>query len=263
MLINTVILFVKDVLPVFIMLSFISMFHIPQLMTRRDVILLLLLTLAGMWLLNSHIESLSELFDGGGLELLYTVIDVAVYFALLMSCIIFISAKPINIVQKLILIVSIAGYIAINLSEFFLYFSTFLVSSQTLVSTLVGASFGLGICVSFTALFALTLNSLRRNRPIVLLLVWALYLAGFLAQTLYQLQQIDVLNSGRVLWNSSQWVADSSEYGYLLKAMFGYVSTPTTEYAVVYLLSLILFAAVIVLPRKLSRAKLNPMGGLQ
>jgi high-affinity iron transporter len=191
-----------------------------------------------------NIENLSELYDGDGIELFYCIVNTFVYFTMLLLGAQFNNKTKPSKGLSLVVFVSLIFYTATNLSEFFLYFTTFLANRQAFLSTVIGSLFGLGICISFTALFTLFLKGFVAPNKQIKQVVWSFFLAGFISQNVVLLQQIGWLTSGGILWDSSNIVADASQYGYLLNTLVGYISAPTIEHVVMYFASLAISTAI-------------------
>jgi high-affinity iron transporter len=68
-------------------------------------------------------------------------------------------------------------------------------------------------------------------------------MAGMLSQAVLYLIQADLLPSQLPLWDTSNFISESSLMGELLHAMLGYEASPTAIQALVYLGSLLLFFA--------------------
>ena len=263
MLINTVILFIKDVLPVFILLCFIRTLISRDFLSKRRSSLYAIGTLILVYLIFSRIELISDIFDGGGIEVLNSVTNLTLYFCLIFVSVAYIKETRPSNAQGLMLLFVLTVYTAVNFSEFFLFFSTLWLNQQDISIILVGSSFGLGICISFSVLFELALKAIKVRNRFFLFSLWAFYLAGIAANSLYHLQQIDFLSSGKQLWDTSHIVSDSSEYGYLLKTLFGYTSAPTSKYLIIYIvtISISMLIYFILVNQKSKREGLNSSGG--
>ena len=96
--------------------------------------------------------------------------------------------------------------------------------------------------MSFSALLYFSLHwFIKKEFFILLYVVWALFLSGQISQVVNLLQQVDIIKSSGALWDSTNLVKDSSEYGHLLKTLFGYEAGPSLEFIMLYTASLLLF----------------------
>ncbi len=245
MLVNTVILFVKDILPICVLLSVASTVVPKHYVGRTIVSLLSAFVFLCVCLLFYFIEVLGGLFGGDGVEIFNAVVTAAVYVSLLMMTPRLIARVQVNFVGLTSLAIALGLFTAIHLSEFLLYFLTFLSDRNTLVSIVIGSFFGIGICLSFSALFFLFLTRFLVFTHYSKMIAWGLYLASFVMQLVTVLQQIGQLSTSLSLWDSTNLVADDSEYGYLLNTLLGYISSPTVEHVLAYLLSLVVTSVVL------------------
>mgnify|MGYP000032348341 CR=1 FL=1 len=250
MLINTVLLFIKDIFPIFVLLSFIVGATSNLRLTKMDLSFYAGGTIISVFLLYTQIENIGELFNGDGIEVFYCLVNTIVYMSLLAITPILSSHSVLNTGLRYLLIIALILFTAINLSEFFIYLSAMVSSNQTFISMFIGGFFGLGICLSFSMLLTIFLRSSLANISNLNHFFWVLYLAGFATQNVQLLQQIDVISTSNTLWDISNFVADASEYGYLLNTLIGYKAAPTVEYVVTYFTSVVLTLMVIILPAK-------------
>ena len=72
-------------------------------------------------------------------------------------------------------------------------------------------------------------------------LVWVvvLLLLGVSAQV-----SADWLAGGALLWDSQHLISEQSEYGHFLNALVGYEATPSSSQMVVYLVTVLILAAL-------------------
>ena len=250
MLINTVHLFIKDIFPIFILLSFIIGASSKLRLTKMDLSLYAGGTIISVLLIYTQIENIGELFKGDGIEVFYFLINSIVYMSLLAITPLLNNSSNLNTALRYLLIVAITLFTATNLSEFFIYFSAMVSRNQTYTSTLIGGFFGFGVCLSFSVLLTLFLRSSLANTSNLKHLFWVLYLAGLVTQNVQLLQQIDVVNTSNMLWDISIFISDASEYGYLLNTLIGYKAAPTPEYVVTYFISVLITLIVIIFPAK-------------
>ncbi|MDC8829276.1 FTR1 family iron permease [Alteromonas gilva] len=233
MLINTVILFIRDTLPVFLMLSLLlaqqgaSFWHLLS-----GTVVGWMLALA----LYFNLAAVSALFDGGGLEL----IKSAVLLLLLCGLCLFLerlrggqSAQA----QRLSFVL-MTGLTLVNAIHFLVYIVAYWSAPKAGTAMIVGNVIGLGISMSVGVL----LYVLTKALAIVLLqhTLLTVFVAGQVAGIALLLEQINLLPNQTRLWDTSGWVADDSEYGHFLNALMGYEATPTGAYVMIYVCSVLL-----------------------
>ncbi|KMT66712.1 hypothetical protein [Catenovulum maritimum] len=257
MLINTVILFIKEILPVFILLCFVSAFVSSHFVNRANLTRLLIISITFISLIFTNLENISGWYDGDGIEILASVIHFSLYFILLASSCLIMTKKSLNLPLGLALFASVSMFATLHLSEFFLYFFTIIINQQSLATTITGTVFGLGICISFSTLLALLFKGTVNKLEWLSYTFWASYLAGIATQGLTKLQQIGLVDTRQTLWDTSFIISDSSEYGYLLNTLIGYVSAPTREYFLVYTISLFTSIITYCLVFKVARKKMS------
>ncbi len=232
MLINSVILFLRDALPIFILIALILSL---QVYTTRILVRGVLLGLAGCVLISLNLSGLSELYEGSGFELVKCLL-IALLFAACSIIYLFPTQKS-PLVNGAI-IVAIASIIVPNASSFIVYFAGFWSNTSDNLSLSLGTILGIGISLSvatLTYLSLLMLRSARLNHACLLI-----FCAGQTAQITSLLQQINWLSGENRLWDTSHWVSDTSEYGHLFNAIFGYEATPNTTYLIIYGIALTL-----------------------
>lgn len=232
MLINTVILFIRDTLPIFLLFSILlSQRHVPLRALLAGLTGGLLLT----GLLYRNLGMVSELFDGGGLELSKTLLLIVVFLGLC-GFIYAHMAKRLRLLSVFAILL-IGAITLVNAIHFFIYSVAYWSSQQADMALMMGTVIGLGISSSVSVLLYLFLDTWQRQRGG--LLVLAIFLAGQIAGVAVLLEQINVLSEQSRLWNTSGWLADESEYGHFLNVLFGYEATPGIAYVLVYLFALI------------------------
>lgn len=237
MLINTVILFLRDALPIFILMGML-LAQLP--LTARQLILSIGVGLLCTWWFTGQIDPLSQWFDGSGVELVFWLLHLSIY--LLVSALGLAMLKPLNWRPDWLAISLIVVIFVAKGSNFWLYFSGYWHQQTALQSMTVGTLLGLGICLSLATLLYFFIQWLsRRWGALYAWLVLLIFASGQLTQALNLLVQVDWLPAASPVWNS-QWLVDNeSEYGHLLNVLLGYIATPT-------LMQLLVYASAILLP---------------
>ena len=217
MLINTVLVFTRDLLPLFILLSVLL-----QLSAGSKTWLLakaMLVATALMLLITPALGSITRLVDGNGLELLFVLLLV-----LLLLCLLMLSVNRRYRASATLLALSLQIVIcAINLVLFSL---TSIGNDGATDSLWLGAVLGLGICSSISVLAYQLLAELSRFSHWWLGAMFALIAARQSSEAINLLTQTDVISQQNSLWDSSFLLAEQSELGVFFHAWFGYESTP-------------------------------------
>ena len=120
---------------------------------------------------------------------------------------------------------------------------------QSLV--LAGASIGLGIGVSMGVFFYHSIGAIPESKARwCLLVLLALVAAGMSLQASQFLLQADLLPTTTVLWDSSEWLPESSLVGQLLYALLAYEASPSNLQVGIYTVCL---ALMLLLPNVFKR----------
>ncbi|MFS1704080.1 hypothetical protein [Alteromonas sp. AMM-1] len=217
MLINTVILMLRDALPIALLISFMLLaFRVEH----RSIWQLSLASLITTALLVFSRNTVSDLFDGTGYEWLTVMLLVVAYVSALASM-----KSP---VQSRYLILTAVPIISLHVADFALYLVAFGSHSERIPAIFIGSVLGSGISLSIAILLVVLLAPYRTG--VAMRCLWMLFMAAQACDVIPQLQQIGVLDETSPLWNSSALISDASEYGHLLNALMGYESQPGIAY---------------------------------
>ncbi|ABG39170.1 hypothetical protein Patl_0641 [Paraglaciecola sp. T6c] len=219
MLINTVILFLRDALPIFVLLSLLRV-YVGTPWKQLSLGFATGILLAAVVVLNQHI--ISQWSFGAGYELLKSLTLICAY---LMSAWLIINNR--NSVFWLAGAV-VAVFVVPRSAEFSIYVVGFWLQKDALVPIVLGTTLGLGICISVAILLDVILGSVKRRYLVQF--TFSLFIAGQVANVVLLLQQIDWLTDPGPLWNMSAFISDESEYGHLLKVLIGYEAAPSSYY---------------------------------
>ncbi|MCP4866688.1 MAG: FTR1 family iron permease [Alteromonas sp.] len=236
MLINTVILFIRDTLPVFLLFSF--------LLAQQGGNARYLLggTLAGFLMavgLYFNLSVVSEWFEGGGLELIKTLVLVVMLSGL--GEFVRRQYQGNTSSTQWLSALLMVGITFINVIHFIIYLLAYWSASDAGTSLILGNVIGLGISLSVGVLLYVAVAAIRVR--VIKFAVLILFFAGQIAGIAMLLEQINLLPNQRRLWDTSGWVADDSEYGHFLNVLIGYEATPTGAYMLICVAS-ILFPVV-------------------
>jgi high-affinity iron transporter len=239
MLINTVILFLRDALPIFVLVVYLYV-HLP---TSRLWLLICFLTGALLSLIYiNQIHIIGQWFDGNGIELSLWLSQLFVYLLTLGLAYRLSQAQSSN---KNIMY-WVAG-IMVNLtlvskgSNFILYFEGYLNQSNVLQSMLLGTFLGLGICLSLAVLLYLAAQWLKQRwGPWATWSLVLVYSTGQLVNALPLLVQVDIIEASATAWTSQDIVSNEFEFGHLFNVLFGYQASPSIAQVIVYVLALLI-----------------------
>ena len=241
MLINTVILFLRDLLPLFILFCYLKLVH-PYIFKKYNY---LLITLIAGVLFSFYYFSIamfvSELFEGAGNEILTVVLLILGYTCFVSSTLLASSSKKASSLVLTLLFIGINSIIAVKGSAFLIFLDVYLQQSVNWLNLLTGFVIGLGICISFASLFLFILKELNHVNQLKLIpIFWYLFLAGQVIKIMPYLSQVDLLPFGGSIIDLSYLVKDSSEYGHILNALFGYEASPSLTFLILYCLAFFL-----------------------
>lgn len=231
-MINSVILFIRDTLPIFLLVSLLLSQSGMRLLHLGLGILVGLLFACG-WYVN--LSSLATIADGAGLELIKVAL---LLFELMMVCFFARDVVAQHRRANLWAVFLVVAITSANAIHFLIYSVAYWSNEQTDMSLIMGSIIGLGISLSLSILLHAMVSSIRYSLPKLIIL--CVFCAGQFAGIVTLLEQIDYLDVSARLWNSSTWVADGSEYGHLLNVLFGYEATPSSAYMIAYFIAVFL-----------------------
>ncbi len=235
MIINTIILFLRDLLPLFILFGYLHVFVKQQTLTFSYLSPALILGVISSLLFFWIVPHISEYYEGTGIERTYVALLLITY-----SCLFLINSttsKSVLISGKIksLILIAASSFIIFKVSAFLIFFDVYFQQQGNSINILIGCIIGLGICASFTTLFTFILTELlESNKTIIINICWALFLAGQLSQITIYLSQVDLINIGPAVINFSAYIKDQSEYGHVLKALIGFEESPSKLFIFIY-----------------------------
>ncbi|WP_339767422.1 high-affinity iron transporter [uncultured Paraglaciecola sp.] len=229
MLINTVVLFLRDALPIFVLLSMLRVYADTD---WRYLLcgLAMGILLSTIVVVNQH--TVSQWYQGAGYELLKCATLIAAY--LLAARLVTTKGTRFGLLATII----VAIFVVPRSADFSVFVVGFWFQEDALSPILFGTTLGLGICISVAILVDVIFSNL--NKPSITRCAFALFIAGQVANVVLLLQQIDWLTDPGPLWNINNVIADESEYGHLLKVLIGYEAAPSSFYLSTLLIALLL-----------------------
>ena len=220
MLINAVVMFLRELLPLLLLLSMLLLWQREHWRWLLSVFAASSIT--GVLLLTSQFSRISAWLDGQGLELLYGALYLLT--ALVLGLAMYHSQR-----QRWSLVLAAlasTGLCIIHGANLVLYLWFYQRSPAESQSLWLGAAMGVGIGLSVAVLlYYLVLECQRYWRwslPLMLALLGARQIS--MAVAIYI--QTDWIAPGAVIWDSQQLISEQSEYGYFLNALIGYEATP-------------------------------------
>ena len=243
MLINTVLLFLQCALPMFIIISLLLLRFkggTESLCTTKNVLKISSISFILVFVFSQNMEVISQYFDGKGSEVFFSIGFIIIY---LCSAQLFVFDNKENCLRykKYLAITTFISVMLVNGSHFILYLNGYLTQSLQFESLFIGIVLGVGICISFAILFYFLLRycdtSLYTNTSSYFLLFFAIVQ---LMQSIVLLQQVDVLPFSYIFWNSTNFIAENTEVGQLLRVLIGYETTPSLIQLVTYLIAFII-----------------------
>ena len=239
MLINTVVLFLKDLLPIFILLCLLKSNMANITIAKVAMLKIFIASAAGVIVNFKFLPLIGELWGGAGLEIIKTVELLFIYICFVFSSSYVIENKPPSHKQLYVMALALTVFIMLNASTFIVFLDSYIINTESANIVIAGLVIGLGISLSFSALLVFLLLWLQKQEyHSIIYTFWAFFLTGQLSQIVSLLQQVDIIQSSEALWDSSSIVEDKSEYGHLLNTLFGYEASPSLEFIILYGVSL-------------------------
>lgn len=237
MLINTLLVFLKHLLPI----SFICVFWIIHTHPESNKFYLKFtanLFLCGLLLQFIWYFLLPILIKNQSLELLRITLYALFLCSSIYLSIIIISGIESKKLTNRFWFLSLTLLILIYVSDIQLYFISLSNPVFFMLSFFLGILMGIGICISFMILSLVILKQLIAKFQWLSHLLLVIFIAGQSLHLINSLFQMDIISAQVPLWNSDTIVSENSEWGYFLGAMTGYESTPTLWHLLDYLLML-------------------------
>jgi len=238
MLINSVVMFLRELLPLLLLLS-VLLFWLSN-HRLKFISGVAISSIVGVFLLTSQFSRISAMLDGQGLELLYAVLyllttcllAVSLVFYRHRNCCVFFAAVSCSCLSL------IHGA---NLVLYLWFYQRTPAESQSLI---LGAAMAMGIGLSVAVLLYYLSIELQRFWRWTLPLLLALLGARQVSMAVAILIQTDFLPAGPVVWDSQQLINEQSEYGYFLNALLGYEATPGVTQLGLFGLSVLVLLAL-------------------
>jgi high-affinity iron transporter len=238
MLINSVILILREVLEAALIVSvFLALSQKLQL-SRRWLIPTLLFGFVSAVIYALNIQAISQAFEGIGQEIVNASLQLVIFGCI--ALFVFIIKNEQHHQRTVFIIICCISVAVIREgAEIIIYLRGLIaipeLRSPVMIGSIIGAGIGASVGVFFYYLIA---NLTFRNGLRLGLFLLILIAGGMVLQATQLLIQADLINSQQALWNSSSFISERSLVGQLLYALIGYEATPTPIQVFAYLCSL-------------------------
>jgi high-affinity iron transporter len=250
MLLTSVIVVLREVLESAILVSVLAALGSTLGISHRWLMLALGLGLAGAVGLNLGINNISDWFDGVGMEVVSAFMQYSIYLLLVALALLFLwnirnagGSSHLPFRTFMILIVALA--VAREGVEVLIYMYAYSGSLPQFIPAVTGAIIGasIGISAGILLYYLLRLPAIAKS-PVTGMVLLALIGAGLLSQAVLLLIQADWLPSHLPVWNTTDWLSESSVTGQLLYVLIGYEATPTAIQVAFYFGGLFVLLAI-------------------
>ena len=251
MLLNSVILVLREVLEAAMVVSLFMAFTTVSQQSRYFLLKAILLGLVAGATYAYFLPEISNWLEGIGQEIINTIIHLGIYL-FLTGFLWLISSNIVlpNRLVKAVMMAAIILAISRESAEIMLYISGFRSDHFLIRSVLSGSLIGLAIGVSCGIFLYHLMIALKPAAATKFICVLVVIVGGsMMSQATQFLIQADWLASTEPVWDSSHIISEHSLPGQLLYALMAYEATPTWSQIVVYLTSLALMILVIVSAR--------------
>ena len=229
MLINAVVMFLRELLPLLLLVSVFLVWHGSR--WRWFVAVFSASSVVGILALTSQFSRISAWQDGQGLELLYALLYLLC--AGLLGVALYINGWCADTRRHLwatmLAALSCSALSLIHGANLVLYLWFYQRTPTESQSLWLGAAMGIGIGMSVAVLLYYLALELQQYWRWTLVLLLALLGARQISMAVAIMIQTDWLAPGAVLWDSQQLINEQSEYGYFLNALLGYEATPSVS----------------------------------
>jgi len=252
MLLTSVIVVLREVLESALLISVLVALSGTLGIPRRWIVWALGLGLAGAIGYSLGINTVSDWFDGVGMEVVNAFMQGIIYLLLVALALLVLwdslnthaGGPLVQIIMALVVALSVAR----EGVEVLIYMYAYSDSLPQFIHALTGAVIGTSIGISIgVLLYYLLSHPVIGKSPTTGLVLLALIAAGLLSQAVLLLIQADWLPSHLPLWNTTDWLSESTVTGQLLYVLIGYEATPTAIQVSFYFGGLIVLLTIAVL----------------
>lgn len=258
MLINTIILFLRDALPIFVISTILI-----SLLQHQGIKPIWYFIAAGVsvifsFFLLTAIDDISHTIDSTGREWLYACLYIICYFIALVLLMQLPKTQGQLSTRQHWHICLCAGSLMVivmtlNSANFLIYITGYWFQNNASNVLLAGVILGGGICASIAVLLYFLMAFIERYCRVIAQFLLIFFSAGLLMKATNLLIQIDILSSERFLWDSNHIIIENSELGQLLTVFVGYDATPTMLQLLLYLSAIFIAFGLMFLPTVISK----------
>jgi high-affinity iron transporter len=243
MLVNSVIIVLREVLEAALMISILLALAQRTGLGRRWLLVAFLLGSPVAVAYASLLGPISDLFGGVGQELTNAAMQFGVFGSLVVVVLQVARGRGGPTRASRVLPIALASSVTLSVAqegaEIFVYVAGFMQMDGFVSSVTIGSLTGAAIGFSVGVLFYYLLLALPGRRALAIsLILLGLIGASMCIQATSLLIQADWLQSGPPLWDTSALIAEQSLIGQLLYALAGYEASPSAMEAIMYLAGL-------------------------
>lgn len=242
MLINTVLLFLQNALPIFIITTLLLLRFSYKSVNNINIkwlILSLIFVTMSAFILSNFLENISQAVDGRGVELFLSFGFLLVYLSSI-GLFVLNNRQGNTFIKATLAFIIFYVISCLNGAHFIVYLTNYWVKTQQVESMLIGVILGGGISLSISILFYFLLKYtdkiIHSSTSNYFLLFFAI---GQLMHAIVLLQQVDLLPSSQPIWDSGKYIVEDSGLGQLLTVLFGYETTPSPLQLITYAVAFI------------------------
>ncbi len=244
MLLNSVIIILREVLEAALIISVLLALSQKLTVSRAWLSAALLIGLLGSVIYAMNINPVSMAMDGVGQELVNASLHILIY-SFIVVLIVSLRSRKYHQVMVMSMLSCVALATIREGSEIIVYINGFSSIPELFYPVLIGGIVGTGIGISVGVFFYYLISNLSLNKGVKLgLFILVLIAGGMISQATQLLIQADFIVSQQALWNTSSFIGERSLLGQMLYALIGYEATPTPIQVILYSSSLIITIAL-------------------
>jgi high-affinity iron transporter len=227
MLINTVLVFTRELLPVLLLLS--ALLHRVRDNTPYFLLIAAAAGLALLLAVTPFLSSLAAMADGNGLELLFACCHSVALVSLVLSVM-----HRWRWLFAVVTVTAMTLQCGVNLVIYGLGADTQSGGEGFWLGVTLATGIGLSIAVLWYQLLAEVQRFWRHGVSVVM----AMMAARQSSELFNIFQQLDWIDAVAPLWNSASVVREQSEIGVFLQALLGYEASPAPLQLLIWLVTL-------------------------
>ncbi|MCY7295544.1 hypothetical protein [Alteromonas sp. a30] len=233
MLINTVVLLLRDALPTFVLIALLlntakSPLNQPLLLTVSSI-----LGAVFSIILMQLVVTTADWWAGTGNEILFSAILLVFYG---IACLHLVSRQASPQWYEFALVLSLISIsIALNGSSLYTYLYSYWSRGEGNIMIL-GTLLGIGISLCVAVILYYIAQWLTHIQPYAAKALLTFHVAGQMNQIILYLEQVGWVSINTPIWDTQWLVSERSELGHLLTALIGYKEAPSAFYLGLFVL---------------------------